>query len=153
MEKKEDCIFCKIVEGKVSCHKFYEDSKFLAFLDIFPNTRGQALIITKEHHGSDIFKMPTAEYSKLMQTTRKVTEILKKALKVYRVGTIIEGMGVDHAHIKLYPMQGLDKEWQPVFSGDEKFYEKYPGFLTSATGPKARHEELKELSEKIKNSL
>ncbi len=149
MSNNEDCIFCKIVKGKVPCYKIYENKKFLAILDIFPNTTGAALVLSKKHYNSDIFQMPTKEYSEIMQTTKKVVELLKKALLVERVGIIVEGMGVNHAHIKLYPMRGLGKEWKPVFAGDEVFYEKYPGFLTSATGPKAKYEDLKELSERI----
>ena len=43
----------------------------------------------------------------------------------------MEGMGVNHLHIKLYPMRGLDKDWQPVESDEKVFYNNYPGFLTT----------------------
>ena len=32
----EDCIFCKIVSGKASAVKVFEDENSLAFLDIHP---------------------------------------------------------------------------------------------------------------------
>ncbi len=44
-----DCIFCKIVEGQIPCHKLYEGEHVLAFLDIGPVSRGHCLIIPKKH--------------------------------------------------------------------------------------------------------
>ena len=47
-----DCLFCKIVNGEIPCHKVYEDDKIIAFLDIQPLTRGHTLVIPKEHASS-----------------------------------------------------------------------------------------------------
>lgn len=44
-----DCIFCKIASGKIPCHKIYEDSDVLAFLDIGPIVHGHTLVIPKRH--------------------------------------------------------------------------------------------------------
>ena len=44
-----DCIFCKIVAGEMPCYKIYEDDNFLAFLDIFPKTSAQMVVIPKTH--------------------------------------------------------------------------------------------------------
>jgi len=43
-----DTIFSKILRGEIPCHKVYEDSHVLAFLDIFPISRGHTLVIPKE---------------------------------------------------------------------------------------------------------
>ena len=48
----EDCLFCKIIDGEIPCHKVYEDDKIIAFLDIQPLTRGHTLVIPKEHASS-----------------------------------------------------------------------------------------------------
>ena len=47
-----DCLFCKIIDGEIPCHKIYEDDKIIAFLDIQPLTRGHTLVIPKEHASS-----------------------------------------------------------------------------------------------------
>ena len=47
-----DCLFCKIIDGEIPCHKVYEDDKIIAFLDIQPLTRGHTLVIPKEHASS-----------------------------------------------------------------------------------------------------
>lgn len=43
-----ETIFSKIIRGEVPCSKVYEDAKVLAFLDIFPLSRGHTLVIPKE---------------------------------------------------------------------------------------------------------
>ena len=45
-----DCLFCKIVAGEIPCQKVYEDDKFLAFLDIKPQSPGHTLLIPKTHY-------------------------------------------------------------------------------------------------------
>ena len=42
-----DCLFCKIASGEVSCHKIWEDENHLAFLSVYPNTEGVSVVITK----------------------------------------------------------------------------------------------------------
>ena len=46
----ENCIFCKIVRGEIPSQKVYEDSDFLAFLDIHPKGTGHTLLIPKQHY-------------------------------------------------------------------------------------------------------
>ena len=45
----EDCLFCKILSGKVSTKKIYEDDKVLAFGDINPQAPVHILVIPKKH--------------------------------------------------------------------------------------------------------
>ena len=50
-----NCVFCDIVKGRVPCHKIWENDEHLAFLSIFPNTKGFSVVITKEHFSSYAF--------------------------------------------------------------------------------------------------
>jgi histidine triad (HIT) family protein len=43
-----ETVFSKILTGEIPCHKVYEDDLVLAFLDIFPLSRGHTLVIPKE---------------------------------------------------------------------------------------------------------
>ena len=45
----DDCVFCKIIDGKLPCYKIYEDDNMLAFLDIAPVHKGHCLIIPRQH--------------------------------------------------------------------------------------------------------
>lgn len=47
-----DCIFCKIVEGKIPATKVYEDEDILAFNDINPVRPVHVLLIPKKHIAS-----------------------------------------------------------------------------------------------------
>ena len=44
-----DCLFCKIVEGKIPAKKVYEDDQVLAFHDINPHAPVHFLVIPKKH--------------------------------------------------------------------------------------------------------
>ena len=46
---KEDCLFCKIIEGKIPSDKVYEDDMVLAFNDINPAAPIHILVIPKKH--------------------------------------------------------------------------------------------------------
>jgi histidine triad (HIT) family protein len=43
-----ETIFSRILRNEIPCHKVYEDSHVLAFLDINPLSRGHVLVIPKE---------------------------------------------------------------------------------------------------------
>ena len=47
-----DCIFCKIVDGKIPAKKVYEDEDILAFNDINPVRPVHVLVIPKKHIAS-----------------------------------------------------------------------------------------------------
>ena len=47
-----DCIFCKIVAGKIPASKVYEDEEMLAFSDINPARPVHVLVIPKKHIAS-----------------------------------------------------------------------------------------------------
>ena len=66
---------------------------------------------------------------------------------------VVEGMGINHAHIKLYPLHGLEEKFKPMFGDEEAFYEKYPGFVTTLEGPKWDIEKRNKLAEKISKRL
>jgi histidine triad (HIT) family protein len=44
-----DCVFCKIVDGKIPARKVYEDDDLLAFNDINPARPVHVLVIPKKH--------------------------------------------------------------------------------------------------------
>ncbi|WP_373187234.1 histidine triad nucleotide-binding protein [Halopseudomonas sp.] len=47
-----DCLFCKIVEGKIPAKKIYEDDQVIAFEDINPQAPVHFLVIPKRHIAS-----------------------------------------------------------------------------------------------------
>ncbi|MBM2820446.1 MAG: hypothetical protein HW405_206 [Candidatus Berkelbacteria bacterium] len=147
----KDCIFCKIVGGEIPSAKIWEDDEFLAILDVNPNTRGMTLALTKKHYDSDAFLMPDEIYQRFFLAAKKVAQILEKGLSVRRVSMVMEGMGVNHAHIKLYPLHGLNEKFTEMWAPERKYFDKYPGYLSTQLGPQKDLEELQKLAKEIKN--
>lgn len=149
-----DCIFCKIVSGKAPCHKIWEDDDHLAFLNIFPNTLGAAVVIPKIHFASDVLAMPDNDLADLTIAAKKVAELLNRSFSdVGRTALVYEGFGIDHAHAKLFPMHGTKmKKWKPILSGDAmmKYFDKYEGYISSHSSGRADDKKLAKLAEKIR---
>ncbi len=146
---KEDCIFCKISAGEIPSYKIWENDKFFAILDIFPNTKGMTLIIPKEHYDSYAFNMPDDVYSEFMLAAKEVGRMLDEKLNVQRTALVMEGMGVNHAHLKLYPLHGLEKGFAAIVPEGNVFFERYEGYLTTKLGPKADDTMMKDLFEEL----
>ena len=146
-----ECIFCNIVTGKFDSAKVWEDKEFLAILDIMPNTKGMTLVLTKKHYDSYAFEMPDSIYSRFLLATKKVSKILEKGLKVKRVAMVMEGLGVNHAHIKLYPLHGLKDKFEEIWANKKVFFDRYKGYISTQTGHKVELSELKKIAEEIKN--
>ena len=147
-----DCIFCKIANNESPCFKIWENDDFMAFLDIMPNVKGQTLLVPKKHYESDLFQINDEKfYWKLMMAAKEVIDMLKKSLKVQRVWMIMEGMWVNHLHLKLYPMYWLGKDWEVNEYHWHVFFDKYPWYLTTQMWDQADMEELWAIQVQITN--
>ena len=146
----ENCIFCKIVRGEIPSVKIWENKKFIAILDKFPNVNGMTLVIPKKHFDSYVFEMNDKDYQELMIASKKVAKLLDKKLNVMRTALVMEGLGVNHAHIKLYPIYGLDEKFKETWAKEKIFFEKYEGYISTQLGPEKSIEELNKIAEIIK---
>ena len=151
----EDCIFCKIAKDEESSHKIWEDTDHIAFLSIFPNTEGFTIVTPKQHHPSSFSKMPSDILAALTLAAQKVATILIKTFDdVGEVGMIIEGYGVNHAHIKLSPLHGTPKEgWRAIPSTEKKLMPQYEGYISSHGSERADDNQLALLAKKIRESI
>jgi len=146
----ENCIFCKIVKGEIPCVKIWEDKDFLAILDVFPNTKGMTLVLTKKHFDSYAFDMHDKAYSELMLASKKVAKLLEKGLNVKRVAMVMEGLGVNHVHIKLYPLHGIEEKFKETWAKEKVFFDRYEGYISTQLGSQKDIIELKKIAEEIK---
>ena len=128
----------------------------MAFLSTWPNMEGVTVLVSKKHYGSDILALPDEILQKMILATKKVSNILMKHFSdVGRIGMIAEGTGIDHAHIKLYPMHGTahmkQGEWKQYLSNNDTFFTSYQGYLSSHDGPKADELKIRELADKLRD--
>lgn len=127
-------IFTKIINGEIPSHKVAEEDKCLAFLDISPVAKGHTLVIPKKEVDY-LFDLDDNLYSDLQLFAKKVAVGLKKAVPCKKVGVLVLGLEVPHAHIHLIPMQ------------DET------DVLNFSDKVKMSEDELKALSEKIAKEI
>lgn len=153
------CIFCEIAAGNIQTPGlFWQNGEFMAWLAIDPNTKGFTCVVPKQHYGSDVLKMSDDVLRIFVIAAKTVAGILEQHFEdVGRVGLIMEGTGIDHAHIKLVPMHGTENlkrgEWKQVLGGKNFWFDTYEGWLSSGSGPMADPEELKKLASEIMKKL
>lgn len=153
-----NCIFCKIISGEIKTPGiFYENENYMAFLSTFPNCIGNTVVVPKKHFPSDVMAMEDNALQEFIVEAKKVSKILENQFDdVGRVGVIMEGTGINHAHIKLYPMHKTEflkgNDWTQCPSGIDTFFEKYEGYLSSNDSLRADDEELAELAKQLKES-
>lgn len=144
----ERTIFDEIVDGNIPSYKVYEDDNYLAFLTPFGNTSGQTVVIPKQNPGAYVFDVDDEIIASLMTVAKKVAKILESALGVSRVAAVFEGEGVEHLHVKLFPMHEFEAD-RSKFPKQSAFFPVYPGYISTAEGPHMGEEKLKEIHEKI----
>ena len=129
----EQCVFCKIVSGKIDSVKIYEDGDVLAFLDVNPDTKGHSLVIPKKHF-ENIFDIDIKLLKKVIAVAQKIVVTIKKSLEAQGMNVVINngkiaGQIIPHFHVHVIPRyENGELIVKPVLA------------------------ELKKLSEKIKNN-
>lgn len=105
-----DCIFCKIVQGKIPARKIMETEKTLAFLDAFPLTKGHTLVIPKNHYVK-IQEMKKEDNIDLFDTVRVIagrTERLASSSLIAIHNGKESGQEVPHVHVHIIPRNTSD---------------------------------------------
>jgi histidine triad (HIT) family protein len=96
-------IFTKIVAGEIPSYKIAESDHYYAFLDINPLARGHALVIPKKEVDY-IFDVEDDLYEGLFVFAKKVGLAIEQVIDCKRIGMIVFGLDVPHAHIHLIPI-------------------------------------------------
>jgi len=99
-------LFTKIISGEIPCHKILEDERYFSFLDIRPINPGHTLVIPKKEVDY-IFDIEDDLLSGMWLFSKKVARAIKKAVLCQRVGIMVAGLEVSHAHIHLVPFQSI----------------------------------------------
>jgi histidine triad (HIT) family protein len=113
-------IFDKILDGSIPCHRVYEDTAVLAFLDIGPLAKGHLLVIPKErtaflHELSD--EASAAIGRVLPRLARAVMQVTgATGYNVLQNNGSDAHQAVFHVHFHIIPKldgAGLGIDWQP----------------------------------------
>lgn len=97
------CIFCKIAQREIPSHVIHDDAETFAFMDIRPIRPGHALVIPKVHidHFSDL---PDDSATKVLLVAQRLAKTIRSEIKPPRVGLLVGGFAVPHAHLHVVPM-------------------------------------------------
>jgi len=102
------CVFCDIVHQRLPAHTFYQDDEAIAFLDLYPHTRGHLLIVPRRHY-ERITDLPESEFHDFLQAVSNVCRRVDRLSRHYHVsmnqGTLA-GQVVFHLHVHIIPRYG-----------------------------------------------
>lgn len=119
--REEDCIFCKIVAGRLPATILDEDERTVSFMDINPATRGHLLVVPRRHV-PDLLSIDRDELAAVTATAQRMALLLKQRLGADGVN-VINSCGsaawqtVFHFHLHVIPRyegDPLTLPWLPA---------------------------------------
>lgn len=96
-------LFSRIITGDIPSYKIAEDDRFYAFLDINPMSKGHTLVVPKAEIDY-IFDLDDTLLTEMTLFSKKIAKAIKEVIPCDRVGVMVVGLDVPHAHIHLIPI-------------------------------------------------
>ena len=101
-------IFAKMIRGEAPCAKVYEDADTLAFLDLFPQSKGHTLVISKTARARNLLDVEPEALKTLIAGVQTVARALNAALEpdglvVTQFNGAPAGQTVFHLHFHIIP--------------------------------------------------
>jgi histidine triad (HIT) family protein len=126
MEHKDDCIFCKIVNGEIPCAKVFENEQVLAFLDISQVTKGHTLVIPKTHK-ENVFELTPELSQNIFKVVPNIANAIKKQFSPIGLNLLNNngehaGQSVFHFHLHLIPRYGKGDGFGAVWKSHANDY-------------------------------
>jgi histidine triad (HIT) family protein len=103
----ENCLFCKIIKGEIPSAKVYEDKDVIAFLDIFPFSKGHTVVIPVKHYET-FFDFPDDQMGYFFTVLKNLASQIKKNLNADGINIAqnnfrAAGQIVFHMHYHIIP--------------------------------------------------
>ena len=137
MAQRDDCIFCKISAGTAPAVKIFEDEHTLAFMDIFPASKGHSLVISKAHY-ENLLEITPALLSAVALASQRLAQAIHSALepdgmRVTQFNGAAAGQTVFHYHVHVRPIyQGQDARSHGHSQADPKELETIAAQIRAA---------------------
>lgn len=104
----DPCVFCEIVARRSPAHIVYEDHRCVAFLDLFPFTKGHTLVVPKRHVNR-LTELPESEYREFLKGLVEICRRIEKLTPHYNIASNqgeLAGQIVFHLHFHVIPRYG-----------------------------------------------
>jgi histidine triad (HIT) family protein len=101
-------IFARILRAEIPAVKVWEDDEVLAFMDVFPQSEGHVLVISKTSTARTLLDIEPAVLARLMEATRRTARAVQKALnpdgfQIMQYNGEAGGQTVFHVHVHIVP--------------------------------------------------
>lgn len=104
----DNCLFCKIIQGKVPSYKVFENDDVYAFLDISQVNPGHVLLVPKKHL-TNFFSYSQADARQVLQYVPMLANAIKNSdpkitgMNINSNNGEVAGQVVMHSHIHFIP--------------------------------------------------
>jgi histidine triad (HIT) family protein len=103
-----DNIFAKILRGEIPSVKVFEDADVLAFMDVFPQSKGHTLVISKTSKARNVLEIAPGDLERLIVGVQRVAKAVEAALKpdgllITQFNGAPAGQTVFHLHFHIIP--------------------------------------------------
>ena len=103
-----DNIFARILRGEIPSVKVWEDDHVLAFMDVFPQSEGHVLIVSKTSTARTLLDIEPDVLARLTEATRRTARAKVKALRpegfqIMQFNGEAGGQTVFHLHFHIVP--------------------------------------------------
>jgi histidine triad (HIT) family protein len=103
-----DNIFAKILRGEIPAVKVWEDDHVLAFMDVFPQSEGHVLVISKTSTARTLLDIEPEVLTRLAAATRRIARAVVRALnpegfQIMQLNGEAGGQTVFHLHFHIIP--------------------------------------------------
>ena len=103
-----DNIFAKILRGEIPAVKVWEDDHVLAFMDVFPQSEGHVLIVSKTSTARNLLDIEPEVLARLIAATQRTARAVVKALgpegfQIMQFNGEAGGQTVFHLHFHIIP--------------------------------------------------
>ncbi|HKE98642.1 MAG TPA: HIT family protein [Actinomycetes bacterium] len=99
-------VFSRIIAGELPGRFVHQDDRCVAFLTINPLRPGHTLVVPREEidHWQDL---PPDLAAHVFQVAQRVGRALRRSFGSARVGLVVAGLEVPHAHLHVVPIDQL----------------------------------------------
>ncbi len=101
-------LFTRIIEGEIPGRFVWRDDRVVAFLTIAPLAPGHVLVVPVEEVDHWIDLEPDL-LAAVMEVARTIGRVLQDEFQPTKVGVLVVGEEVPHAHVHLVPFRSLDQ--------------------------------------------